>query len=88
MSAGYPPTHQSPMSGTTPGRYGGQPSGGYAGPGMPPPSYQMPGGAGMPGSAGGYGRDQGSAGGYGGPPSAGGYPTSNMPSGGYGGYQP
>jgi nucleolysin TIA-1/TIAR len=85
--SGYPSSHQSPMSGTSPGRYGNQPPGGFGGPGMPPQGYQMPGQGGMPGSAGGYGRDQGSAGGYGGPPSAGGYPPSNMPNSGYGGYQ-
>lgn len=84
--SGYPSSHQSPMSGTSPGRYGNQPPGGFGGPGMPQ-GYQMQGQGGMPGSAGGYGRDQGSAGGYGGPPSAGGYPPSNMSNSGYGGYQ-
>ncbi|KAL8821122.1 MAG: hypothetical protein Q9191_007374 [Dirinaria sp. TL-2023a] len=85
--SGYPSSHQSPMSGTSPGRYGGQAQGGFGGAGMPPPNYQMSGGSGMPSSAGGYGRDQSSAGGYGGPHSAGGYASSNMSSGGYGGYQ-
>ena len=86
--SGYPSNHQSPMGGPSPsGRgYSSQPQSAYGGPGMHPPTYQVPGSAGIPpGSAGGYGRDQTSAGGYGAPPSAGGYPPSSIPSAGYGG---
>ncbi|KAL8868005.1 MAG: hypothetical protein Q9174_005279 [Haloplaca sp. 1 TL-2023] len=87
---GYPPAHQSPMAGPSPGAGNwNQPhQGGYGGPGMGQ-GYQMPGGqGGMPPSAGGYGRGgDRSGGGWGGPPSAGGYPPSNAhPGQGYGGY--
>lgn len=81
MSA-YPPNHQSPMGGPSPGgRNWNQPQGGFGGPGMTPQGY---GNVQMPASAGGYGRgDQNSSGGWG-PQSAGGFP-SNAPSNNFGG---
>lgn len=81
----YPPSHQSPMGGPSPGaRNWTQPPGSYGGPGMTPQGY---GGVQMPASAGGYGRtDQNPSAGWG-PQSAGAFP-SNPPSNSFGvGYQ-
>ncbi|MCJ1274937.1 hypothetical protein MMC21_002736 [Puttea exsequens] len=83
--SGYPP-QQSPMGGPSPA---GRPYQGYGqgGPGLPPQGYgQMPNSAGVPGSAGGYGRPDQMQGPYGGPLSAGGYPPNGQ-GGNYGGYQ-
>lgn len=84
MSA-YPPTHQSPMGGPSPGnRNWNQAQGGFGGPGMTPQGY---GNVQMPGSAGGYGRgDQQHSSGNWAPQSAGGFP-SNTPSNNFGAYQ-
>lgn len=83
MSA-FPPNHQSPMGGPSAGnRSWSQPQGGFGGPSMTPQGYSS---VQIPGSAGGYGRnDQNSSGGWG-PQSAGGFP-SNAPSNNFGGYQ-
>lgn len=84
MSA-YPPTHQSPMGGPSPGpRNWNQPQGGFGGPGMAPQGY---GNVQMPGSAGGYGRgDQQHSSGNWAPQSVGGFPSSASNSN-FGGYQ-
>jgi len=74
------------MGGPSPAGRGYQPYGQGA-PAMGPQGYgQMPNTAGIPGSAGGYGRPDQMQGGYGGPLSAGGYPPGGQ-TGNYGGYQ-